>query len=306
MIDFHCHIWLRGYLPEKFWTGQESFFTRWYAAKGEKIPSHGIDEVIFSQYWDPDGEKTLASMDEAGIEKAVLLPIDFGFSEKDVAIPIEVHNEDMHRIARVHPGRFIPFIGIDPRRKNAFDLLRRGVEDWGVRGIKYYGVAGFFPGEEKGLSLLEWAEKQNLILLIHQGPLFPPFESDYAHPRHLEFILQNFPKLRVVAAHMAFAWWRDIIKLGKEYSTLYADISAWQLVLLDNSEKFKYILRKMIDGMGIDRILFGTDGPTFDSFVTKKSYSSFIKNLPQGNGHPAFHPSEIHAILHGNANRLLE
>jgi predicted TIM-barrel fold metal-dependent hydrolase len=244
-------------------------------------------------------------MDEAGIETAILLPIDFGFSMGEVTIPIEVQNEEIARVALTHTDRFFPFIGIDPRRKGAMDLLKRGVEEWGVRGIKYHGIGEFFPGEELGLPLLEWAEKKNLILLIHQGPLMNPFESKYTHPQFLEPVLKMFPNLRVVAAHMAFGWWRELINLAQKYPLLYTDISGWQLVALDNTPQFIHILRRIIDGMGNDHVLFGTDGPTFDPFFSKRAFISLIKNLIKGGSPPFFSENEINALLKGNAHRLM-
>lgn len=304
MIDFHCHLWIRGYLPEKFWISLARFFVEWYERRGTKKSVDEIEKEVFTYYWDPNGERTLTSMDEAGIEMAILLPLDLGFAIGAVAVPIDVQNAQIARIAATHPDRFIPFLGIDPRRKGAMDLLRRGVDECGIRGIKYYGIGGFFPKE--GLSLLEYAAKKNLILLIHQGPFIEPFESKYSHPRHLESVLKSFPSLRVVASHMALAWWRDLIQLSRKYPSLYADISAWQLVALDNAPQFKYILRKVMDGMGSDHILFGTDGPTFDPFLSKKDYGNLIKNLSQENGSPHFFKEEITAILKYNACELLK
>jgi predicted TIM-barrel fold metal-dependent hydrolase len=304
MIDFHCHLWIRGYLPEKFWAAQARFFEQWYMERGEEKPTIQIEQQVFSRYWDPTGEKTLRSMDEAGIEISVLLPIDFGPTIGEIEIPIGVQNSDIGMVASAHPDRFVPFIGIDPRRDDALDQLKRGVEDWGARGVKFYGIGGFFPGEERGFPLLEWAEKKNLILLVHQGPLMDPFESNYCHPRYLEPVLKMFPGLRVVAAHMAFAWWRDLLKIARKYPSLYADISGWQLVAVDNAPKFRHIVRKVMDEMGCERVLFGTDGPTFDPFLSKKDYCNVLRNPNKGT-ETVYSEYEINAIFKDNAVRLL-
>jgi len=305
VIDFHCHYWKRAYLPETFWTAQASFFVKWFEAKKTEKTLTQIEEEVFSRYWDPDGSGTLKAMDEAGIEKAVLLPIDFGFTLGEVTIPIEIQNEEVAKIALAHRDRFIPFIGVDPRRKGATDLLRRGIEEWGAQGLKYHGIGEFFPAEEKGLPLLELAEKNGLIFLVHQGPLMHPFESKYCHPRDLSSVLKVFPNLRVVAAHLAFSWWRGLIEVARQAPCLYADISGWQLVALDNPSQFSHILRKVMDGMGSDRILFGTDGPTFDPFFSKRAYVDFLQHLVEREEAPRFSTDEIQRLLEGNARQLL-
>jgi predicted TIM-barrel fold metal-dependent hydrolase len=204
-----------------------------------------------------------------------------------------------------HRDRFIPFIGVDPRRKGAIDLLRRGIEEWGAQGLKYHGIGEFFPTEEKGLPLLELAEKNRLIFLVHQGPLMHPFESKYCHPKDLGPVLKMFPKLRVVAAHLAFSWWRDLIEVAQQAPSLYADISGWQLVALENPSQFSHILRKVMDGIGGNRILFGTDGPTFDPFLSKKAYVDFFQYLVERQETPRFSTDEVRRLLEGNAHHLL-
>lgn len=305
MIDFHCHYWKRAYLPETFWTAQASFFVKWFEGKKTRKTLSQIEEEVFSRYWDPDGDRTLKAMDEAGIEMALLLPIDFGFTLGETGVPIEVQNQEVANIAKAHRGRFIPFVGVDPRRKNAIDLLRRGIEEWGAQGLKYHGIGEFFPTEEKGLPLLELAEKNELIFLAHQGPLMHPFESQYCHPKELVPVLRMFPKLRVVAAHLAFSWWRDLIEVAQQAPSLYADISGWQLVALENPSQFSHILRKVIDGIGSDHILFGTDGPTFDPLFSKKTYVEFFRHLVERQETPRFTTDEVQLLLEGNARRLL-
>ncbi len=305
MIDFHCHYWKRAYLPETFWTAQASFFVKWFEGKKTKKTLAQIEEEVFSHYWDPDAGGTLKAMDEAGIETAVLLPIDVGFTLGEVTMPIEIQNEEMAKIAMAHRDRFVPFIGVDPRRGGAFDLLRKGIEEWGIQGLKYHGIGEFFPGEEKGLQLLELAEKNGLILLVHQGPLMHPFENKYCHPKELGPVLKMFPKLRVVAAHLAFSWWRDLIEVAQQGPSLYADISGWQLVALENPSQFSHILRKVMDGMGSDRILFGTDGPTFDPFLSKRAYVDFLQQLMERQETPRFSTDEMRRLLEGNARHLL-
>ena len=95
---------------------------------------------------DPGCDKLVAQMDQAGIAKTVLLIVDFGF-----AYPEQLDRLDdiyaLHRdIMQRHPGRFIVFAGVDPRRgKAGVDILERALRDFGFRGFKIYPPCGYAP-----------------------------------------------------------------------------------------------------------------------------------------------------------------
>ena len=62
----------------------------------------------------------------------------------------------------------------------------------------------------------------------------------------------------------------------------------------------------MIDGFGIDRVLFGTDAPMFDVFLSRKDWVQLIRSLPYNSPEGInFTEEEITALLGGNAERLL-
>ena len=56
----------------------------------------------------------LKLMDKHGIEKAALHPI-----ESPEATDYYITTEEVLRVCKRHPDRFIPFCNVDPRRRNA-------------------------------------------------------------------------------------------------------------------------------------------------------------------------------------------
>jgi predicted TIM-barrel fold metal-dependent hydrolase len=303
IIDSHCHLWIPSYLPDIFVEGQARFFSEWFITSGiQKTPSD-VKRDIFPQYWDTDGTRTIESMDKANIAKAFLLPLDFGPDAGELERGIELQNEDLAAIAIRYPDRFVPFVGIDPRRPKAKEVLLRGIKEWKVKGVKW---EAFPPAKDEGLPLLEIAEKEGLILIAHQGSLFPPFDTSHHHPRDLDMVLAKFPDLKVVAAHMAFAWWREFIEIAVKRPNLFCDFSAWQLVAKVNFPQFCHILRRVADGIGPNRILFGTDSPTFDPLMSKREWVGRIKSLsvnpPKG---VSFTEEEINGFLYLNSQNLV-
>ncbi len=305
-IDIHCHLWIRDFYSQGYWEALANFLAGWSTGRGKPTTASEIEETIFPQYWDPDGEVTIRHMDEAGIEKAVIMPVDVGLKFGEAVITIERQNRHLARVAEKHPGRLLYFYSLDPRRAEAAELFETAVREWGARGLKLFTLAGFYPDDKIVYPLLEKAASWGLPLIVHTGTEYPPFEDKYAHPSRLDRILADFPELKVVAAHLSMVWWRQLIELGQARANLMCDVSAFQFVAIGNYGQFCHILRRVLDGFGMHRVMFGTDGPCFDPFLSKKQWLECVRDLP----HKAppginFTQEEISAVLQGSAESLL-
>ena len=75
-----------------------------------------------------------------------MMPMDLGLT-RDGEPPVDIfeQNADHARICARHPGRLYSFLGIDPRRPEAVDFFARGIEQWGMKGLKLYPPTGFYP-----------------------------------------------------------------------------------------------------------------------------------------------------------------
>jgi hypothetical protein len=146
-----------------------------------------------------------------------------------------------------------------------------------------------------------------LPVLTHTGPLSPPSKSECVHPERLDKLLADFPQMTIIAAHMAFRWYKELIEIGKRRSNLLCDCSAWQPIAQESYAKFTHVFRKVMDAFGSSRIMFGTDAPTFSLQHSESEWVKMIRNLPtkapQG---LKFTPAELDDVLHGNAARLLK
>ena len=70
-------------------------------------------------------------------------------------------------------------------------------------------------------------------------------------------------------------------------------------------DKFCRTLRTMIDRMGIDRLMWGTDNPSFTALMPVKEWVETIRTLPERAPEGVtFTEEECEAILGGNAKRL--
>jgi predicted TIM-barrel fold metal-dependent hydrolase len=306
-IDIHRHLLVRDFGHETFWD--------WYgklnaAAIGKSADlARSIAELkktLMPSWWDPSGQKAVDQMDEAGIDLAVLLPLDQGllFGEADAAI--EEQNQRVSEVAKNHPGRFVYFCGVDPRRAGALELFEKSVQDWGAKGLKLYPTTGFLPSDRVVYPFYERASAWKIPILFHTGAQDPPYVSGNAHPSLLLRPLVDFPDLTIVAAHLSFEWWRDLVTLGRVRENVMCDFCAWQRIAKDNYEQFCYILRRVMDGFGGHRVMFGTDSPLLDHVASNKEWVGIIRDLPdQANAPHRFSREEVAALLDTNARNLL-
>ena len=120
IIDIHCHLW-DGNIPSKSWW--DTFIKVSASLSGR--PEEKVRERM-PGWLDPTGDLLVSDMDEAGIDKSVILPIDYvtGGGVGDVA-SLEEQHRMYARAAEGHPDRLIAFAGIDPRRPEAVSFLER-------------------------------------------------------------------------------------------------------------------------------------------------------------------------------------
>jgi predicted TIM-barrel fold metal-dependent hydrolase len=300
IIDSHCHHFYNVQPEElteflslmaELWgvIKPRNEMTDWYAA-------HIADLNTYDAF--------VGRMDEAGIDKAVLLysdNTDYGNSEETV---LGIH-EHISKIVERHPTRIIPFGSIDPRRPGAPELFRRCIQEHGMKGLKWHPDNGYYPNSEESFEMLEVASELEVPLLTHSGPL-PGKRAEFSHPIHLDDVTYSFPKLKIIAAHMGDTWWREWLALVRYKRNIYGDLAIWQFTATGNPSKFKAILREIIDSVGSKQVLFGTDAPCFESVVSNGSYVETLKSLANDpNDDLTFTHGEIDDILGGNAARIL-
>jgi len=143
IVDAHYHLMQREWFPEPLWETLASHLGVHVSGdRGQKLTAQEFATKYFPTLWDPEGELLFRKMDALGINTTVMLVDDFGLALGEAAVSIEGQNKAFADLARKHPSRLIACAGIDPRRKNAVTILRRCVEEWGMRGVKYHPDAG--------------------------------------------------------------------------------------------------------------------------------------------------------------------
>jgi uncharacterized protein len=277
MIDFHTHPVLVRELVEKY-------------------PSFGraAREVFYIGNNFQPLETFLLQMDVAGVERAVLLPVDCRRARKD---PVGT-NEQIAELCAMSP-RFIGFASVDPVAKTAGRELARAVRNLGLEGLKLDpALQDFDSASAPAMAVYEAAEELKIPVLLHTGMSWAPGSAiERGHPLRIEPSIRRFSKLNFVLAHFAWPWVWEAVALAMKYPNVYLDTSC--LYYDSPKEFFEFVFTRQIPITVIERtlrnqVVFGSNYPR----VEVKNMVHALKSLPLTEGC-------LNKILRENAERLL-
>ena len=294
IVDMHRHLWS---VFERHPNASHRFTRGFGGPQGQKSKL------------DADGRAAdvLAEMEEAGISRTVIVVADFALRLGEGLFAIEEENRLVAGFGRSHPGRLIPFLGVDPRRPGALELFRKGLDEWGVAGLKLHPGSGFFPHDPACLPLFDLAGQRGVPVLVHTGPMVTPLLSRTAQPVHLDEVAADFPKTTIIMAHVGLCWWEEALSIAWHKPNIVLELSTWQWTFLRDPRDFVRAVATMKDSIGADRIVFGSDFPALRAAMSLRSWVEVFQRLPDLAREHGFHISdtEAQAILGGNARRLL-
>ena len=151
----------------------------------------------------------------------------------------------------------------------AFGTIHPAFEQWeeeltwlkqaGIRGIKLHPeFQNFWLNDPRLLPIFEHAQ-DDFIFEIHIGDRKTP-EQNPSCPYKLAALLDAFPRLQVIAAHLGgYQQWQHSLKalVGRE---LWLESSS-SMAFINDEE-----LRAIVSGHPRERLLFGSDYPLYDPF----------------------------------------
>jgi predicted TIM-barrel fold metal-dependent hydrolase len=287
IIDAHCHIW-----EEKLISKEQKENLYEVAQK-----FHYDQSLIINGTCD----RLIREMDEAGIDKTVLLALDYGD-----------HNDYVANILKEHPDRFIGFCGIDPRRgKEAIRELERCVEELGFKGVKLWPLTGFYPDDAAFYPFYERVEELGVPILCHTGVSPPKTYMKYNRPIYVDKVAVDFPKIKFQMAHIGDPWMSEAIAVAAKNPNVYFDISAWEVAFKRVPFALFQTLAEAKMTCGVEKILFGSDWPLFAPILSLKDWVEGIKTMKlpmpfkRMMGIPEFTEEEKKMILGGNAKKVL-
>ncbi len=236
-------------------------------------------ETYYGSRWEGTGETDdlEQSMKKSGISRAVI------FSSATKPAQVEAINNFIASEQNLHPDLFLGFGTMHQDYENYRDELKR-MRDLGLHGLKFHpDFQKFFVDSPRMMRVYE-AAGPGMPLLFHIGD----WKSDYSSPYRLARVVERFPELTIIAAHMGgYSEWDEARRylIGKP---IWMDISS-TIPYLGAEETKKLVLAH-----GTDRVLFASDYPA----VRHERAVGDVLSL-------GLSPEDNEKIFHLNAERLL-
>ena len=316
-IDIHAHISPEG-MVKAMAEGRD-----WHGiSSSEMLPIH---EYTPRTMWTP--EQRLREMDELGVDVHVLSTNSFFyFYEREataIAAMARECNDYVSQLTKDHPDRFSGFATLPMQDVNAsIAELERGVSQLGLKGAMIGDhVNGVTYDDPSFLPLWKAAEALGAVVFIHQsGDTVVSSRSDDYHlpntignlaDRAVTFasfvfggVMDACPDLKVCLAHgggytcfgigrMDRGWQvRSEARVNIQHPPSHYLDKFWYDCLTHSEDA----LRMLIDTVGIERVVFGTDWP-YDMAIDEPV--SWVRSMAK------LTEPEKDAILGGNIDKLL-
>ncbi|MCL5123987.1 MAG: amidohydrolase family protein [Deltaproteobacteria bacterium] len=220
-----------------------------------------------------------------------------------------VTNKDLAAWVDDYPGILYGFGSVNLSKDRTYVARKlEEIASLGLRGVNLLPYAQFFnPSENDNIDLLfKYCRATDSIVVSHSGCGKGPFDilelSRDSNPKLWEPVLRKYPDVPLVLSHCgsfsAFIpgiWLCEALKLGKDFRNVYADISAVEWVLENDT-----IVREIRKTITFDRILFGTDYPW--PLASGVSLACLVSSI-RANRHLT--EKEKRKVLGENAIRLL-
>jgi len=193
--------------------------------------------------------------------------------EDKIQSRISSYNEWLCRIAKEDP-RIEPAIHADATVDCNYmaDEIQSKIDMYRIKVLKIHPAANFLtPEHENYQKIFDLAQENNLVVISHGGILGDDFKNNFCPPDKFIKALDNFPKLKVVIAHLAYPDIKNLCELAARYKNLYTDISMVVKKAPLANEDFQDIIK----AFGPDRILFGSDFPWSDPEKDAQKLSAF-------------------------------
>lgn len=283
IIDAHTHIFSPNVIANRArYAERDAFFGQLYSGTVARMVN--ADEII-------------TAMDKSGIDKAVVT----GWCWQSHDICVEQNTWTME-VARKYPDRLLALAAIQP---NAGDAAIRELErcvDGGMVGLGELNAdgQGFQLDDANFLALARRAAELNVAMLLHTNE-----PVGHKYPGKGQLTLANIydfvkavPNLRLVLAHWGggFPFYELMREVRKVAANVYYDSAASPLLY---SSK---IFRTVIDLVGSDKVLFGSDFPLilYPKRQTEPDFTPFLDEI-RGLGLSA---EEFANVMGQNAQRV--
>lgn len=280
IIDFHTHTF-----PGKI---------------SSKVVRKLGTKAHIKSYTDGSVEQLIASMEHAGVDYSVNLPVMTAPEQVE-----KINASVMEQQEALLERGIIAFGGLHPDYEDYKGELRR-LREHGIPGIKLHPAYQNIDLDDiRMMRIIDRASEEGLIILTHAGMDIGIYDRNYCSVPHILKVLDEVHPEKFVLAHMgnwdewqqvetylagAPVWLDTAFSYGPIMKSPYHDGLPYEQSNLADEDFIRLVHRH-----GVDKVLFATDSPWQDQ-------ADYIKRLRAMN----FTDQEKELLFAGNALALLE
>ena len=193
---------------------------------------------------------------------------------------------------RADPHKFYGRAGLDPHKgMQAIDELSRMVNEFGMKGASVDPYLAKLPADHrKFYPIYAKCGEFDIPVVISTGmaTLVDGADPEHCHPRYIDAVARDFPKLKIVVSHGCYPWVNEIIMVVQRNRNVYLELTGY--VKSPFSEDYIQAANTMIG----DKVIFASAHP----FLDFKGQIALYRKLP-------FSPQALENIFYNNAAKLL-
>jgi predicted TIM-barrel fold metal-dependent hydrolase len=243
------------------------------------------------------GERLVDLLDAAGIQRAVVLSDAYWFDSPkyesgDPYPKVRAENDWTAQEAARYPDRLVAFCSFNPLKDYALAELDRCASSRRFKGVKlHFGMSRVDLDNPEQVAkvrrVAEAANKRRLALIIHvrPGPTYGRKEAEV----FLSQIVAAAPDVPVQIAHLwggeafsdeALAVYADAVAAGDPRTkNLYFDLAEAAAVANGSAETLQTIAKR-IRQIGLQRVLYGSDGPVPEADAPRDAWRQMRTEIP--------------------------
>lgn len=236
---------------------------------------------VWGGRYEPHTSDLIQNCERYGISKVIVSGISRQYPDEE---EIRQHNADVVRFKRERPDLVEGYVYINPRNADAKEVLRRGIEDDGMIGLKLWIAA--YADDPIVFPLVEQCIEYDVPILLHAFKKSVRQLQDETTGIHVAALARRYPEAKLIMAHLGGNCY-DGVKAIRDCPNVWTDFSG-SLFLRDEIDY-------AVEQLGSDRILFGSDMPGC-SFIT--NYAQVLE--------ADLTPRQREDIYYNNARKLFK
>ncbi len=231
-------------------------------------------------------------------DAVVALMMDITSDGKDNG-QFERQLKDTSAMVLAYPGRILPFVAVNPKRPDHFEIMERALNGMGFVGVKLYPSLGYDINSPEMDKVYAYCAKRQIPVLMHCTKTGFKHSDQYTNnssPEHWRGILEKHGDLKICFGHFGGdqffaglpeeddlpAWGPMILKLMEQYPNVYGDIS-YHTAPMDGgdveSTYFKALNSHINDPKYKQRILWGSDFFLVRRRLREKNHWNYMRKM---------------------------